>query len=106
MDLGFNGHQANRPVAGVDLNDAIARVCRDLDLLSDQVDALQRLCRDPGLREALVIEDGPFAGDAPAALDTAHSWLRRSRLMIHLTARPLANAHIALGGLSSPPEDP
>lgn len=49
----------------------------------------------------LVSVDGPFAGDVPAAKQTAQQWLDRASLTLSVgPARSIDNAHIALSGLA------
>ncbi len=86
---------------GADLGWWIAEVREALDSLAERVDTLARMCATPCLGERLVIEEGPFVGDAPVALETTRLWLERSRLMLVSPARSMAQAHVAASGLAS-----
>lgn len=86
---------------GADLGRRISELREGVDLLTERIDTLARLCAKPGLDERLVVVEGPFVGDAPAALETCRRWLERSRQALDSPAQSLAMAHIAAGGLAS-----
>ncbi len=86
---------------GADLGRSISEVREGVDALAERIDTLARLCAAPGLGERLVVEEGPFVGDAPAALETCRQWLERSRELLASPAQSLALAHVAAGGLAS-----
>ncbi len=86
---------------GADLGRSISQVREEVESLAERIDTLARLCATPALGERLSVEEGPFCGDAPAALETSRLWLERSREMLASPAHSLAQAHIAAGGLAN-----
>lgn len=86
---------------GADVGRSISEVRDGLDFLVERIDALTRLCALPGLGERLVVVEGPFVGDAPAALETCRLWLESSRQALDSPAQSLALAHLTAGGLAN-----
>ena len=86
---------------GADLGRCISEVRDGVDVLAERIDTLARLCALPGLGERLVVVEGPFVGDAPAALETCRRWLERSRQALEPPAQSLALAHVTAGGLAN-----
>lgn len=87
-------------IDGVDVGAEIAEIRGDLDALASRLDALLRVCADPGFSERLRVVEGPFVGDATAAVDTTRLWLERTRVMLSPPAGTMVQAHIAAGGLA------
>ena len=86
---------------GAELGRGISELRDGMDVLAERIDALARWCAQPGVGERLVVVEGPFVGDAPAALETCRRWLEGSRQALGSPAQSLAMAHIAAGGLAS-----
>lgn len=86
---------------GADLGRSIAEVREEVESLAERIDTLTRWCATPGLGERLVVHEGPFVADTPAALETCRLWLERSHQMLAPPAQSLAQAHVAAGGLAS-----
>lgn len=86
---------------GADLGRCISEVREEVESLAERIDTLARLCATPALSERLIVAEGPFVGDAPAALQTCHLWLERSRQMLGPPAQSLTQAHVAAGGLAN-----
>ncbi len=88
-------------VEGADLGRCISEVREGVESLAERIDTLARICAMPALGEQLIVAEGPFLGDAPAALETCRLWLERSHQMLGPPAQSLAQAHVAAGGLAN-----
>lgn len=86
---------------GADLGRCISEVRTGMEALAERIDTLARVCATPALAEQLIVVEGPFVGDAAAALQTTRLWLERSHQMLTPPAHSLAQAHIAAGGLAN-----
>ncbi len=86
---------------GADLGRCISEVREGVESLAKRIDTLARVCATPALGEQLIVAEGPFVGDAAAALETTLLWLERSHQMLTPPAQSLAQAHVAAGGLAS-----
>ena len=86
---------------GADLGRHISEVREGVESLAERIDTLARACATLALDGQLTVTEGPFVGDAAAALETTRLWLERSRHMLGPPAQSLAQAHIAAGGLAS-----
>lgn len=85
---------------GADLGRYISEVREGVESLAERIDTLARVCATRALNEQLMVTEGPFVGDAAAALETTVLWLQRSHQMLDQTGQSLAQAHIAAGGLA------
>lgn len=86
---------------GADLGRYISEVREGVESLAERIDTLAHVCATRALDEHLIATEGPFVGDASAALETTRLWLERSHQMLSPPAQSLAQAHIAAGGLAS-----
>lgn len=88
-------------VEGADLGRRISEVREGMESLAERIDTLARVCATPALGEQLIVAEGPFVGDAAAALQTTRLWLERSHQMLTPPAQSLSQAHVAAGGLAN-----
>lgn len=91
----------SRELEGADLGRGVSEVREGVESLTARIDTLARACAAHARDDHLVVTEGPFVGDAPAALETTRLWLERSRHQLTSSAQSLVQAHIAAGGLAS-----
>lgn len=87
------------PAQATEVLGHLAHLARDLDPVLTQVD---RYLRREDTAQRLESLEGPFAGDARAAVGTSHMWLSEAAVAADKLREALDNAQIATGGLARP----
>lgn len=87
------------PAQAAEVIGHLAHLARDLDPVLTQVD---RYLRREDTAQRLESLEGPFAGDARAAVGTSHMWLSEAAVAADKLREALDNAQIATSGLARP----
>ncbi|MQA06524.1 MAG: hypothetical protein GEV07_28720 [Streptosporangiales bacterium] len=87
------------PAQAAEVLSGLTQLAEALEPALSQVDRYLRREEHSGRLESV---DGPFAGDATAAVGTTHMWLSEAAVAAEKLSQALENAQIATGGLARP----
>lgn len=91
------------PAQAAEVLARLSQLTSDLEPLLSQVDRYLRREQSAGRLDSL---DGPFSGDASAAVGTTHMWLSEAAVAAEKLSQALENAQIATAGLARSTDTP